>query len=299
MHTHLSLESCVSCGGTHNRHNCLDWLAWLIAVGILVAALFSTFQLPVVSKQSPHHVFAQKHKRNNRETSVSPKYDCSGGLPHSSIDGNLFVEEAIDEALDILTKCESCRRMFGTKDPDYAIKLLKRLRRDKVILISESAPTVFKLSPNGKRLKVYESEGLKDAAAVSLDVGKRRGKEMENPCVYINPKEFIATGGRAENYALYRLNPITQRALAIIHELGHVAGILSQDGGQTEELRKKSVANTDCIRQNCISCKRFYPCLDPTRNSARTRPQMSTRISSAEHVERARSKFPGPGQQVP
>jgi len=78
-------------------------------------------------------------------------------------------------------------------------------------------------------------------------------------CIYVNSTNFIVTGATAEDFALYGLAPRVQRAVAILHELAHAAGIIQDDSGENED-GTKSVANTNCIRQNCISCKEFESC---------------------------------------
>jgi hypothetical protein len=149
--------------------------------------------------------------------------------------------------------------MFHDEDPTYAIKLLKRLRRDKVIIISDVAPSGLKLSPDRKKPK-REAESLEGAAAATVDLAGSRPGEMVRPCIYIHPKGFLATGQRATDAALYRLKPHLQRAVAILHELGHVAGILQEDDLKRDKLAEKSKANTNCVRLNCISCIESNPC---------------------------------------
>lgn len=231
------------------------------SVSVLIACLFIASPGPDINLTTDVTAadsgFAQQGNGAARRN-APPKYDCVGDLPYSSIAGHENVERAIDDALDLLKNCDKCRRMFSKKDPAYAIKLLKRLRRDGVIVISERVPVRSRLSRNGKRLTVYESAKLDDAAAV-MDLVSSKSRAMVKPCIYINPKGFIVTGERAENYALYPLRRPVQRAVAILHELGHVAGVLGEDGEDTDESRKRSVANTNCVRENCVSCK-LYPC---------------------------------------
>ncbi|HSD45817.1 MAG TPA: hypothetical protein VLB87_04310 [Pyrinomonadaceae bacterium] len=230
-------------------------------VSLFIACLFIASLGPgiqVTSADLPNgdSRFAQRGNGTDKRN-ASPKYDCVGNLPSSPIAGNENVEQAIDDALELLNTCATCRRMFG-KDPNYASKLLKKLRREGVIVISEFVPVRSRLSTDGKHLKVYASLQLKDAAAVR-DLVDSKSRAMVKPCIYINPNEFIVTGKRAENYAMYGLRPPLQRAVAILHELGHVTGALGEDGEDTAQMRKRSTANTSCVRENCVSCK-IYPC---------------------------------------
>ena len=66
----------------------------------------------------------------------SGKYDCDGGLGQESLQGEIFVNQAIDDALKTLSKCAPCRSMFDSEDEKYAIKLLQRLRKNKAFVIS-------------------------------------------------------------------------------------------------------------------------------------------------------------------
>lgn len=177
----------------------------------------------------------------------------------SSKAGEAHLKRAINDVLDILSECQPCRLMFASKDQDYAIDLLKRMRRNKSIIISSKIPTQWKLSSNYK-LRVKSSEDFGDAAAAVRDLAGSNPGKMQMPCIYINVAGFFVTAEPAESFALYGLEPPVQRAVAIIHELAHVADVIEIDGGETEELRKKSVANTDCVRGNCISCKEFKSC---------------------------------------
>lgn len=238
---------------------------------IAIAILHQQFT-PVRSSQTAQSVPRKSGKTTRNSGSASPKYDCAGNIPHRSIEGEQNVERAIDDALHLLETCEACRRMFST-NPTYAINLLKRLRRDKVIIISDSYPAVSRLSPDGKRLKVYESKKLQSAAALTRGLVKSKSRELVRPCIYINPTEFIVTGKRAENYALYLLDPPVQRAVAMLHELAHVAGILPPDGepDQPKDLKGRSVANTDCVRSNCVSCVfSACPALPPRSRTRQT-----------------------------
>ncbi len=222
-----------------------------------------------------------KQRRPLRRSVISPGYDCVGELrQHITETGKQNIEQAIDDALDILRNCESCRQVFHERDSNYAIRLLEKLRRDQVFIISEETPLTFNLSNNRKRLKILTRSSLNDAAAGVVDLAARKarpGGPMLKPCIYVNPRGFIVTGKRAEGFGLYVLNPAMQRALAILHELGHVAGVLQRDGGETEELRHKSVRNTNCIRLNCTLCKEkeFQPCLG----------QPSTKKASADRSD--------------
>ena len=79
---------------------------------------------------------------------------------------------------------------------------------------------------------------------------------MKSPCVYINKANFVVTGAPAPpNFGLYLLYPNEQREMAILHELAHVAGVIQFDGDEKGDLKgTKSLANTSCIRANCVPC---------------------------------------------
>ncbi|HET6980081.1 MAG TPA: hypothetical protein VFI24_27355 [Pyrinomonadaceae bacterium] len=170
-----------------------------------------------------------------------------------------YVDQAIDDALEILKTCESCRQLFNSEDSNYAIRLLARLKHNKVFVISEKTPLRWVVSSD-RKLKTIKTSNLKGAAGVVDLAAPRARGEMIRPCIYLHPKKFIVTGEPAEYYALYGLKPAVQRAVAILHELGHVAGILQYDGDSSKEERNKSVANTNCVRVNCISRIVLRPC---------------------------------------
>ncbi|HXQ72426.1 MAG TPA: hypothetical protein VN844_18160 [Pyrinomonadaceae bacterium] len=229
-----------------------------------------------------------------RKPPVKSAYDCAGKIRYSPIEGHWRIEQAIDDALKLLEKCESCRRMFSS-DPQYAIDLLKRMRQDKVIIVSEAAPVLFKLSRDGKRLKVYESQTLGEAGAVTQDVADPKLKSpsgpMVYPCIYINPNEFIATDKPPVNSALYGLPPRTQRAVGILHELAHVARVIADDGQETEALRDISVASTNCVRRNCVTCE-VFECPGAPKPPA-TRPKQKPKSNVVKDAGRARLSSPG------
>lgn len=278
----------------HFSHILDIYRRWLFAV--FIACLFIACLAPSFrsSEQPDRAVPQKKDLTTTRKARKSPAYDCLGKIDSWSMEDHKLIEQALDDAQKLLETCQSCRQMFSD-DPNYAINLLKRLRRDKVIVITKEAPVNdFKLSADGKRLTVKQTEQLNDAGAGTQDVAgngvKVPFKEMIKPCIYINLNGYIATGKPAENYALYRLPPHLQRALGILHELGHVAGAIADDG-QTDALRNESVASTDCIRRNCVSCQVFECPGMPKRRSAP--PRKKTKNNAQGHAGRARLRSPG------
>lgn len=265
MHNYLSAVLSVFRGRHHARQVFIRQILWLLLACLLIGHVLPGFRsTPIQRPPSEHGLPNQSRptKKENASTPVLPRYDCSGGLRQDSKAGQEYIEQAINDALDILKRCKYCRQMFDSEGSDYAIELLERLRQDKVIIISAKAPTRWILSHDHKTLKVIETENLNESAAVVVDLARSRTGEMKKPCMYINPAGFIVTGARAENFGLYRVPPHVQRAVAILHELGHIAGVLQYDGQAKEDPlgNRKSVENTDCVRANCISCKAFRPC---------------------------------------
>jgi len=59
-------------------------------------------------------------RNESRPRKITRKYDCSGGLKVKSEQGEKYVAEAIDDALDLLETCAPCRQMFDSDDPTYA-----------------------------------------------------------------------------------------------------------------------------------------------------------------------------------
>jgi hypothetical protein len=265
MRTYLSTGLSVCRGRHHARQVFVRQILWLVSTCLLIGHIPPGFRFaPAYSAPAERRLSSQPQPtiKEKSTPSVSPKYDCSGGLQQYSETGQAYIERAIDDALDILKRCALCSRIFDSEDPNYAIELLERLRRDKVIIISAEAPTRWALSPDRKKLKVISSERLDEAAAAVIDLAGPRDGEMKRPCIYVNPTGFIVTGRPAEKFALYGLKPHVQRAVAMLHELGHVAGVIQYDGEETKEPQDngKSAANTNCIRWNCISCKVYQPC---------------------------------------
>ena len=171
------------------------------------------------------------------------------------------MEKAIVDALDKLSSCKSCQLMFDREDEKYGLRLLTRLRDDKVIIISENVPTDWIVGSSGKLVvKAYERLGT--AGAETIDRLKSRSGEMPEPCIYINAANFMVTGEPAEDYGLYGLEHSEQRTLALLHELGHVARALQSDAAEppSPQGHPKSAANTNCVRENCHTCKAFKPC---------------------------------------
>lgn len=279
MHTYFSSGLSVFRGHHHARPRLFRRIIWLALI-LLVSHVSANLQAQAVdSEAKPKLVIPQKPLGTDNATATTkPRYDCSGGLQVASEVGRAYIEQAIDDALNILKTCEPCHQMFDSEDPNYAIELLKRLRQDNAIIISEATPRRFLLSPDRQKLTVDEREELKTAGAVLDLLGSRTG-EMKLPCLYLNPKAFIVTGRPAENYGLYGLDPRTQRAVAILHELGHIARVIQPDGGDPAGKSDKSVANTDCIRRNCISCEPLRLCPgmpERPKKRRRNRPQSAT-----------------------
>ena len=267
MRTRLFACVTVLRGDHHARQLFIRRFIGLVAVFVVSATV-----LPIVrsstSQSRPNRGQAAKQTppaSNKPGSPGGPKYDCVGSLTEHQISDKerQHIEKAIDDALDMLRTSEPCRRMFSEKDPNYAIELLKRLRKDRVFVVSEDTPLTWRLSDDRQKLAIITRSSLADAGAGVVDLLGARSGEMLVPCIYINPKQFLVTGKPAENFALYGLEPSVQRAVAILHELGHVAGVLQFDG--TPELRDKSAKNTDCIRKNCISCKQFDHCLGQSK----------------------------------
>ena len=204
-------------------------------------------------------VGSEINHNKNSSRKIPRKYDCSGGLKVNSEQGEKYVAEAINDALDILKSCGPCRDMFDSEDASYAIDLLERLKKNHGIIISARVPEDWSFSSRYQKLNVKSTGGFGDAAAMVIDLGRSSSGEMKLPCIYVNSTNFLVTGATAEDFALYGLDPPAQRAVAILHELAHVAGIIQADGDEKDE-GHKSGANTDCIRHNCISCKEFRNC---------------------------------------
>lgn len=270
---------------SHIPNSYRRWLFSFLIACLFIASLAPSFQ-----------------STTTRKKPKSPAYDCAGRIDHSSIEGNKLIDEAINEALRLLKKCDSCWRMFGD-DPDYAINRLKKMKEDKAIIISSEAPVYdFHLSPDGKRLTVKTTQMLNDAAAATQDVAdpkaSAKSRDMVKPCMYINPNEFIVIDGKdAGRYALFNLPSATQRALAILHELGHVTRAIADDDDKTEKGRNLSVASTDCIRCNCIECEVFQCPGAPPRRHAK--PRKKTKSSVAGAGGRARVRLSESGRKVP
>lgn len=265
MHNYLSSVLSVFRGRHHARQVFIRQILWLLLACLLIGHMLPGFRSTPIQRPPSQHRLpnqSQPTKKEKVSSPVLPRYDCSGGLQQNSKAGQEYIEQAVKDALDILKRCKHCRQIFDSEGSDYPIELLERLRQDKVIIISAESPTIWRLSHDHKTLKVIESEKLKESAAVVVDLAGSRAGEMKKPCMYINPMGFIVTGQRAENFGLYGLPPHVQRAVAIIHELGHIAGVIQYDGQEREDPlgNRKSVENTNCVRANCISCKAFQPC---------------------------------------
>jgi hypothetical protein len=151
--------------------------------------------------------------------------------------------------------------MFDSKNEDYAIDLLARMKRDNAIIVSAALPARFRLSKDKKKLTIIHSEKLNTTPAVTIDLAGNRSGEMLLPCIYVNIDGFVAKERQADNYALYPLDRKIQRAVGLLHELAHAAGVIQFDGQVSENGNyDESAANTDCVRRNCILCSTFEVC---------------------------------------
>ena len=258
MHTYFFTELSVFRGSHHARPRFFRQFLWLLFTSMFIGHMLPPFSPTAHSAQTQRTPPPQRQSTGTTRQSSSPKYPCSGQLLRDTKVETRYIEQAIKDAIDILKKCEQCWKLFDSEDPNYAINLLMGLVRDQVIVISEESPFDFTFSSD-RNLKVIKSEKLLGAAG-TLDLRGPVAGKMVRPCIYIHPRRFLVTGQRAEGYGLYGLEPPEQRAVAILHELGHVAGVIQSDEGLTKDGTDKSVANTDCIRKNCISGIIMRPC---------------------------------------
>jgi hypothetical protein len=260
MHTYFFAELSVFRRSQHARHKFVRQLLWFVFTSIFIGHMLSVFNPTAYTARTQRQRPRQRQSTTkHKETqSSSPKYPCSGELLRDTKVETRYIEQAIKDAIAILKKCAQCWKLFDSEDPDYAVNLLTRLKQDQVIVIAEKSPVRWILSSD-RRLKVIESGKLPGAAG-TLDLAGPRTGEMKRPCIYIHPKGFLVTGELADGYGLFGLEPPEQRAVAILHELAHVAGIIQPDEGLTEQGQYKSVANTNCIRVNCISGSIMRPC---------------------------------------
>ncbi len=276
MHTYFFTELSVFRGSHHARHRFFRQILWLVFTSMFIGHMLPPFGPTPHSAQTQRTPPPQRQSTGTTRQSSSPKYPCSGQLLRDTKVETRYIEQAIKDAIDILKNCQQCWKLFDSEDPNYAINLLMELQRDQVIVISEESPLRFIFSSD-RYLKVFESAKLVGGAA-TVDLAGARTGQMKRPCIYIHPKRFLVTGQKAEAYGLFGLEAPEQRAVAILHELAHVAGIIQPDEGLNKEGKSKSVENTDCIRLNCKSCSTLRPCpggqlrIKPRRNPSNLNP---------------------------
>jgi hypothetical protein len=206
----------------------------------------------VFSGQTPTHPAtssAQAPKPNSSPTrSISSRdWDCSW---NKRIPTNQFstkgVEQGINEALKILENCSSCREFFGKFD---AAAILKRLMKMGAIIVSEVMPKGLPVKGSLELIPVKET-----AAAVTIDFSPRQVGPFFKPCIYVNPRKFLVDDEASfERFGLEGLTLAQARAVAILHELAHIADVIPSDGSVAmgAEMSKK---NTTCIRKKCLAC---------------------------------------------
>jgi hypothetical protein len=190
---------------------------------------------------------------SEQNSETPPPYDCTGGKKLGTVVLPLHIIEAIELAEKTLIKCANCRKVFDGK-PDPLV-FLRRLVKNKAIVMATKIPLPFQ-PVTGKFTASEEIDP--DTAAAPIDM---LGKAVEypRPCLFINATKasFMAVDRPPEGYGLYGLELVQARAVAIIHELGHFTNAIQLDG-MSKSGRRKSVANTDCIRRNCMPCASTY-----------------------------------------
>lgn len=183
-------------------------------------------------------------------------YDCSaGGRIGKGEFSQAGLEEGINEALVVLNKCTSCKKFYGSVDPK---ELLERLVATKKIIVTKMLPrTLIRNSPKGKwridELKSWRKTNV--AAAVNLSPKLPKGV-WNKPCIYVNPSQFLVVDVGFEYSDTKGLSRKQARALALLHELAHIANVIPRDDhqGNDEVSSWKSSQNTLCVRQNCFEC---------------------------------------------
>jgi hypothetical protein len=261
MYTYLSSELSVFRGCHYARNKYFRPILWQTFTCVLIAFLSSYAYGTETNRQST--------PKSRSSQPISGKYNCTGGGRLKSNVSRKFLDQAIIDALAILQDCEPCRKMFlGYEDP---IDLLKWLDEDGRIVMSPEYPIGFNPRTSEVETEPFDS----DTAGITINLTGGRLGAMQDPCIYINPAQFIALDIPAERFGLYKVGRAEARAIGIIHELGHVAGCIPYDGIYVDKTGQKSVENTDCIRKNCVPCNTFDPCTgvlqQPTRQRSRRR----------------------------
>lgn len=196
------------------------------------------------------------------------------------------VKQGIEEAFRILRGCESCRKLFFGKD--YPIDFLEKLNRIEAIFVSEKVPVemVQVGGPKGRwRVRRIGTPPLENWAAGIVDLSSEPANPpypMIEPCIYVNPKQLLVEdmGPHGDGFNLAH-----ERAMMIIHELAHAAGVIFDDSvnehRSNAEAERLSRKNSKCITENCLlSCSKGSFCFD---NPTPPPNPWSPRRSSPKH----------------
>jgi hypothetical protein len=170
------------------------------------------------------------------------------------------VKEGIDEAIKLLKTCRACRKFFGEVNP---VSQLKKLRKRRAIIVSNNYHTGYEQA--GVDSFVLREIGVMNSSmtAAIIDLAPNKKKRGHgSPCIYVNPSRFLVDpasfASETKSSPFYGLTLPQARALAILHELAHIAGVIPPDGilkdGNYEPDIEISEASTRCVRANCLPC---------------------------------------------
>lgn len=229
---------------------CVNYYAEAIKLAAFATSLF----LSAYPAHRTYSVIVRRPPTTERRMAISvavTDYDCSAG---GRIGGKKFskegMEEGISAALEMLETCPACRKFYGATDP---VKLLMALVKKGKLVVSDRYPAYLQRDNRsspwrvGKKLKRFN----KHTVAVTTEFAPEwRGHKYLKPCIYINASRYL--GKDSEEFAS-RLTLRQERALAILHELAHVVGVIPSDGvGKLSAW--KSAQNQLCVIRNCSPC---------------------------------------------
>ena len=234
----------------------------------IILLLYSTTALSKTAR------IASERRVTSNEYSMRPRaWDCSvrGQIRNVEFETK-GVDQGINEALKVLQDCQSCRDLFGDDDP---IALLKQLVRLNAIIVSKTGPATYKQDWLGGPYRITGFGPLSPfpVEAVTLDLFQFLGGhqlKMIAPCIYIDPTSILVRSDSRDGPALAR-----DRALVILHELAHAAGVIPMDYRDS----KRSRENSECVQRNCIPCgQQVSPCIEAQKRHSSPRHRRSFKM---------------------
>lgn len=234
-----------------------DWKRWAKKFRIVAAATIIILAAHSITRESAaSNLVPVPEPLRGSYSAAGGDYDCSAGGRIGQGEFNVEgVKSGINGALKLLEDCPACRQFYGKVDP---VDLLNKLVKTRKVIVTKWLPRNWKTTGPPSRWPIGDLKPWdKGDVSVSIELSPigHGGKQYLRPCIYINPAEFMVTGGDYLDSGNKGLSLDQARVLVILHELAHCAGVIPYDGDKDPKVSAwKSVQNTLCVRRNCFPC---------------------------------------------